>query len=262
MNLSQYVAYPHRRQAAEAIMAAGVLKTTKWLLRRRLMPGVAELAELSGGLVNNAPDLLARALREAGGTSSIDSYGREHDALNEELGGRYRERALAFPATWAVEAVTSFFLYALVRTIRPHHVVEIGVGNGQSSFYFLRALQANGSGQLHSFDISSEAGGLLNEDERSYWDFRLVDKWKAGASLVRQLEEIPRADVAFHDGDHGYLAQYFELSRLWEHLNAPKGVLVSDDVDVSYAFIDFCREVPGTASVLIDGRKALGVMTR
>ena len=44
-------------------------------------------------------------------------------------------------------------LYALVRLLRPRHVVEVGVSSGVSSAYLLQALNRQGRGTLHSVDL-------------------------------------------------------------------------------------------------------------
>jgi predicted O-methyltransferase YrrM len=264
MNLNQYVGYPQRGLSIEAALGALISKGGARFLRKRLSPGVSELAALTrGDLYGDSATLLAGvpwstpALRG----DALAALTGEHEQLQVELEERYRLRQLAFPTTWAVEAGTSFLLYALVRGLRPATVIEMGVGNGQSSYYILRALLANGTGRLHSFDIAPEAGGLLSEQERAGWDFRLVDRWRGGKSLVAQLAALPRADLCFHDADHGYLAQYFEFGRLWEHLRE-EGILVSDDVDLSYALIDFCELDGKQPEILIDGRKAVGILQR
>ena len=263
MNLSQYVGYPRRAHAAQAALGALMHKSTGRLLRKRMAPGVADLAAITDGLHGDAATLLAKApwltapLRDG----ALGTLAAEHAGLLGELQERYRGQQLPFPTTWAVETETSFLLYALVRALAPQTVIEMGVGNGQSSFFILRALAANGSGALHSFDIAPEAGGLLSASEREGWDFRLVDRWRSGPSLTGQLATLPKAELCFHDADHGYLAQSFEFARLWDQLTAG-GLLVSDDVDLSFALIDFCAPDGKRPEILIDGRKAIGVLQR
>jgi predicted O-methyltransferase YrrM len=152
-------------------------------------------------------------------------------------------------------------LYTLVRGLKPTTVVELGVGNGHSSFFIIRALQANGFGTLHSFDVEPEAGRLLDNTDRSSWDFRLLARRKGTRELMRHLGCLPTADLCFHDADHNYLAQYVEFRRLWDQLSQV-GLMVGDDVDASYALIDFCRLVQKTPEILIDGRKAVAVVSR
>lgn len=265
MNPSRYVRYPQRRLSVEAALGALAARGGARFLRKRLSPSVSELAALTGGMYGNSAALLAGVpwLTSTfnGDTAGLEVFKDEYEQLELQLKERYRLRQLAFPSIWAVEAGTSFLLYALVRGLKPDTVIEMGVGNGQSSFYILRALLANGAGKLHSFDIASEAGGLLSEDERASWDFRLIDHSRAGSSLVTHLAALPQADICFHDADHDYLAQYFELGRLWEQLTAT-GILISDDVDESYALIDFCESGGKRPEILIDGRKAVGILHR
>ncbi|HEY2283730.1 MAG TPA: class I SAM-dependent methyltransferase [Solirubrobacteraceae bacterium] len=263
MNLNRYLQYPQRSVAIQAAVGALLAKSGDRFLRKRLAPSISELAELTGGMHSDPAGLLVDSSIAIPDLSrdALDAMKSEYDELELELAERYRRHRLAFPSTWAVETGTSFLLYALVRASQPSTIVEIGVGNGQSSFYLLRALRANGRGKLHSFDISAEAGGLLSDHERGNWDFRLVDPARAGVSLTGQLAGLPHADICFHDADHGYLAQYFEFGCLWNQL-ADMGVLVSDDVDVSYALVDFCALDGKRPEILLDGRKAVGVLRR
>ena len=262
MNLERYLTYPHRAIAAQAALGALLSRTSGRALRKNLPPSLEDLAAVTQGLRTDVEDLVAGTpwLAAAFGATSLDDLRREHDDVQAELKTRYETRRLPLPAIWAVEAGTSLLLYALVRGLRPAAVVEIGVGNGQSSFLILKALQANGSGTLYSFDVLPQAGGLLSDEERAVWQFRLVEPKRSTESLVAHLAQLPKADLAFHDADHGYLAQYFELQRLWEQLS-PGGTLVVDDVDASYGLIDFSRMVQRRPEILVDSRKAIGVMS-
>jgi predicted O-methyltransferase YrrM len=263
MNLSRYVRYPQRRLAVEAALGALVSKGCGRVLRKRLSPSVSELGALASGMYGDSAMLLADARwsMPAFSEDTLEALADEYKQLGLQLEERYRLRQLTFPSKWAVETGTSFLLYALVRELKPSTVIEMGVGNGQSSFYILRALHANGAGKLHSFDIAPEAGGLLSDEERASWDFRLIDRLREGPSLVTQLTALPQADLCFHDADHGYLAQYFEFACLWEQLTET-GILISDDVDESYALIDFCELDGKRPEILIDGRKAVGILHR
>jgi predicted O-methyltransferase YrrM len=263
VNLRQYLAYPDKTLAAEAAAGAVLSKAGRRFLRKRLPPSLAELAALDSGLTGDVAELLTSAGWAASTFPQqlLHALAREHAQLSAELSERHDRHRLAFPLRWAVEERTSLLLYSLVRGLRPSSVIEMGVGNGQSSFYIIRALAANGAGQLYSFDIEPDAGGLLSEAERDLWSFRLVARENTVASLERHLSELPCADICFHDADHGYLAQYYEFVRLFAQLT-DAGVLVSDDVDASYAFIDFCHRYANTAHVLLDRRKAVGLVAK
>jgi predicted O-methyltransferase YrrM len=68
-------------------------------------------------------------------------------------------------------------------------------------------------------------------------------------------------DMFFHDSDHSYRNQEHEYSVFYERLR-PGGFLVSDDIDASYAFLDFCRRHSVRPGVLIAQRKLLGVVRK
>lgn len=260
---NRYVGYPDRRLAAEAAVGSLISRSTGRFLRKRQAPSLEDLASHARGVYTDACILLASIpwARSVFAIEKLTELTAEHQRLQDELEGRYTTRQLAFPRKWAVEAGSSFLLYALVRGLRPSVTVEMGVGNGQSSYYILRALQANGAGKLWSFDVLPQAGGLVSEEERGAWQFRLVDGRNTARSLVKHLAGLPRADLCLHDADHGYLAQYFEFGRLWAQLRED-GVLVSDDADASYALIDFCRMIGHAPELLVDGRKAMSLLSR
>lgn len=263
MSAEKYASYPYKRVALEFAVGALISRSSRRFLRRYLPPSLPELAALTRGLHGDPDRLLASTswLAPLFSTESLAELAIEHGRLQVELEDRYETRQLTFPTTWAVEAGTSFLLYSLVRGLRPSVVIEMGVGNGHSSYYILRALRANGEGKLYSFDVVPEAGGLLADDERGLWQFLLIDCRRRARSLVAHLDGLPRADLCFHDADHGYLAQYFEFACLWAQLGET-GILVSDDVDASYGLIDFCRLSDKQPEILIDGRKAIGVLSR
>jgi hypothetical protein len=71
------------------------------------------------------------------------------------------------------------------------------------------------------------------------------------------IGSLPQLDMFFHDSDHSYRHQTAEL-RLAAARMADAGLVVCDDSDSSFAFLDFCRErrVPGR--FLFDGKRFLG----
>lgn len=259
----RYMTYPSRQLAIKAILAALITRVFRGFLRIRLPASLRDLAALGGGVHADARALLSTATwsRPFSSTGALATWVADSDRLHDELRERSERYTLPFPASWAIEVGTSFLLYSLVRGIKPTTVIEIGVGNGQSSCFILRALRANGHGTLYSLDVEPSAGGLLDENERSLWHFRLIDRDASTESLLKQLASLPEADLCFHDGDHSYLAQYFELGKLWDQLSE-QGVMVVDDVDASYALIDFCALIRKRPDVLIDGRKAVAVLPR
>jgi hypothetical protein len=60
-------------------------------------------------------------------------------------------------------------LYALVRLLRPRHVVEVGVSSGVSSAYLLQALERESQGTLHSVDLPKLESRPRNRRRNPSW---------------------------------------------------------------------------------------------
>jgi predicted O-methyltransferase YrrM len=149
-------------------------------------------------------------------------------------------------------------LYALVRTLRPGIVLETGVANGHSSFFILRALRANGCGELHSIDRSAQVGCLLSGDERSSWHLHVLHPQGLRKHFLQILDALPAIDLFLHDSDHSYFWQSFEMQAALKKLSA-KGVLASDDCDGGYAFLDVCHQANLRPVFLVEARKVFGL---
>jgi len=120
-----------------------------------------------------------------------------------------------------VEIDAPLELYALVRILRPTHVVEVGVSSGVSSAYLLRAMDRNERGTLHSVDLPKTAirtrTGELSRNAswsippgrssgwavpfrlRRRWDLRLGDKKEVLPLLGR---ELPTVGLFVYDVPH------------------------------------------------------------
>ena len=136
-----------------------------------------------------------------------------------------------------------FFLYLLVRAIKPEIFVETGVSAGESSTYILQAMYDNDSGTLHSIDLPRaivEKGltTIIPEGKSSGWLIpeNLKDRWKLhlGKSeelLPELLKKLKTIDIFFHDSLHTYEHMMFEYSTSWDFIKK-SGVLISDDIVV------------------------------
>ncbi len=111
-----------------------------------------------------------------------------------------------------------FELYALVRLLRPTHLVETGVSSGVSSAHLLLALEKNHAGTLHSIDLPTpQKGPVLGKDESPVsippglasgwavpfrsprWDLRIGDTRQLLPGLV---DSLPSVDLFLHDDLH------------------------------------------------------------
>jgi hypothetical protein len=193
-----------------------------------------------------------------------DLVGLKNDfaVVKQRLRSRYElaeQLRLAYPVNWAVEEQSAFTLYGLVRALKPQTVVETGVANGHSSFVILSALKTNGRGKLVSIDIWNDVGRLVTAEEGENWDLRLLSRPGARDELRAVLQSVAPVDLFIHDSEHLYAWQMTEY-RAAAAVLSRRGILVSDDIDSSYAFWDFCRARGLKPAVLIDDRKALGLV--
>ena len=165
-----------------------------------------------------------------------------------------------FPIEYGIEPITLRLLYALIRIRRPSIVLESGVANGHSTVVLSNAIARNGAGALHSVDVVDNPGPLLNDAERRGWHYHRIPPLGPRREFESVVRSIGPVDLFFHDSDHSYDWQSFEYRTMNPALSAD-GVMVSDDVDYSYAFVDFCRRSGRTPRLLFDRRKVIGVLS-
>lgn len=145
------------------------------------------------------------------------TYARDERRLYQHLA---REHAREGRRSY-IEIDAPLELYALARSLRPHHIVEVGVSSGVSSAYLLQALAANQRGTLHSVDLPSAPRGPATPARRTTpswtlppgrssgwavpfalrarWDLRLGDK-KVVLPLLG--EELSRVGLFVYDVPH------------------------------------------------------------
>ncbi len=164
-------------------------------------------------------------------------------------------------------------LHALVRLLRPRHVLEVGVSSGVSSAYLLHALERNGAGVLHSVDLpqrprrsrpvrgaswslpdGKRTGWAVPPRLRRRWDLRLGDKADLVPVLARELRRI---DLVVYDVPHDEADVARELAELDRRL--PVGAVVIVDHGPSG---DACRALQRWGrrrSAVTVGRHGLGL---
>jgi hypothetical protein len=119
--------------------------------------------------------------------------------------------------------------------------VETGVANGHSTFFILNAILKNGKGTLYSVDVATNVGILIDEQLNKY------------------LGTIAPVDIFIHDSNHMYYWQMLEYRAFLKHINN-HGLILSDDADKSFAFIDFCNENKLKPLFLYSHRKIFGIV--
>jgi predicted O-methyltransferase YrrM len=188
-----------------------------------------------------------------------EAYAGEYAQVEALLRSRYDQTGalLTYPQVYGAGALTSRLLYLMVRTRRPGTVLETGVANGHTTLVLLEALRLNDAGELHSTDVAEGVGGLLNKTHRRRWHFHRLDRQSARREFVTLLGHLPALDLFFHDSEHRFGWQEFEYGAAQDHL-AEGGLLGSDDVDSSYAFLKFCTTRGHRPALLLDGAKVSG----
>jgi predicted O-methyltransferase YrrM len=239
-----------------AQLAAGkvLTKAAAPAIKRYSKPSVLDLVQASGHMTTSVTDALGEL-----GFDDIMAVNDEFDRVYEDLRHRYAETNLPFPGKYAIGSLTARLLYSVVRQARPATIVETGVFQGHSSFVLLAALQANGSGHLHSFEVNKDSGEIV--DTRDRWTLFVNDRERAEESFKDALTAIGPVDVYFHDADHRYLGQKWEYETVWPYVR-DGGLFASDDIDCSQAFVEFCSRLGERPTLMIDGVRAIGAFRR
>jgi len=163
-------------------------------------------------------------------------------------------QANAFPDEWNIESKLASYLYAYVVQKKPKVVVETGVANGFSTRILMSALELTG-GKLHSFDVKKECEGVYTGS--GDWNFHLVPR-KKQKEYFREITSKWEIDFWFHDGDHSYIWQEFEYKLALSKL-AVGGLILSDDIDTSEAWLEFCERNNLEYECVFDSRKIFGI---
>lgn len=140
-------------------------------------------------------------------------------------------------------------LFTLTRNLKPAHVFEIGTFLAGTSEAICRALQANGTGLLHTTDPFSLAAvpAILMKwprELRRHVKFYHLDSM---AFFMRMEQAGIRSQLTFIDGRHDYQFAMFDLSMAARTLD-PGGMILLDNVSQPgpyLAALDFLRDTPG-----------------
>jgi predicted O-methyltransferase YrrM len=221
-----------------------------------LPPTLHDFTKLSGELDASPTDFLEALGWPADEVAKVTD---EFDEVTAALERRYAETETKFPPRWGVERGTGLALYGLTRLLQPATVVETGVADGRSSFMILSALERNGHGTLHSFDVRPDAGSLARG--HAQWHLTTSDARDPRSTFTAALAGLDVIDLFVHDSDHGYPNQMFEYESAWPKVPAG-GVLASDDVDLTKAYVDFATRHGLRPRFLFDRRKILGAIRR
>ena len=124
--------------------------------------------------------------------------------------------------------------YALVRALRPQHVVETGTDVGLGSLVLATALLKNGSGKLTTIDVTDYSGDLIGGT------YATVITQAKGDSIAVLGELNLTINIFIHDSLHTYEHEYRELQAVEGNL-ATDGVLLSDNAHSTNACSNYAQ---------------------
>jgi hypothetical protein len=181
---------------------------------------------------------------------------QEHTSLLREIERRRVETGLNYPESFGSGGELSFALYSLLRLRRPQCVLETGVADGFSTFFLLSAVAKNGSGSIHSVEVDRNCGSLLSDSERGAWNLHIISAKRPRA--FKDVVALITPDLFFHDSNHLYYWAHFEYATIRGQLGE-RCLITSDDVDKSFAFLDFCSTGSLAPAFLLDRWKLFGI---
>jgi len=196
---------------------------------------------IAGGVFFDSPNAIIDSLKKPTVKSSL------------ELGELYQLFYNSNPKTLEL-------LRMLIDEVRPEIVVETGVANGTSTRTILSSFKDYNllDSKLYSMDVDPRVAtpDLMSSPQ---FNFVIIESSK---SFITAMESIKTVDLFYHDSDHSYGNQMLEYSVAWELLNPGAGILMSDDVNWSGAFLDFSKKVNRIPLLLADGGKFSGIIRK
>jgi predicted O-methyltransferase YrrM len=134
---------------------------------------------------------------------------------------------LAAYTEWAwgpIQRDDALLLHALVRTVRPATLVEIGFLFGHSAFNFLRALDADA--RLYSFDV--DPGCAYHAQLRCQHDPRFVFRNRSQDAITSDDVDGRSVDFVFLDGAHDLTINQATFERLLPLLSSDAIIVIHD----------------------------------
>src|SRR5579863_8590358 len=182
-------------------------------VRRRKLPPLMKETNKKVRLERGAPDY--SFISKLSG-ADLEKVRRATDPIvqNAEFMRKIGDVLLGGGRSNYIQICAPFELYALTRLRRPKHIVEVGVSAGVSSAFFLKALEENGKGVLHSIDLpvketedgATHRGWAIPSGKKSGWAIprALKKNWdlRLGQSadiLPELVEGLPSVDLFLYD---------------------------------------------------------------
>jgi len=157
-----------------------------------------------------------------------------------------------FPSKWNSGRNLQVIIFAITRLTSPDLVVETGTANGTSANSWASAMKLNKSGMVITVDVKKSSLPAVDKENLTYIKCEVSDGTIKGLSKILRKYNFKNS-IFLHDSDHSYFGQYSDYQAA---LNGDFKLLLSDDIDASFAFIDFTENLHPV--VLFDERKFIG----
>lgn len=219
---ARLAAFPGRAAVIARYDSALIATSSRWLFTRRehsnytydLSPRNVEhlawwVAMVSGAPVSNCRSWIAEVLHD--------------DDLNEQVIRETLRADRRGLADTQVHVGRRAGWYALVRALKPQHVVETGTDKGLGTLVLAAGILRNGEGRLTTIDVNPDAGYLLGRGK--YADVTDIVYRDSVAALSAMSDPI---DLFIHDSDHTVEHEAAEYSTL-PPLLLPDSLVLSDN---------------------------------
>lgn len=230
--------------------------TVRRVFRNYMNPTLGEINSTAAASFTNVNALISELLHL--GKERISELRQEYSKILDVIQAAEKSTPSPYPDNYGVEKESGFLIYSIVRTMNPKIFLETGVANGISSTIILSAMQFNEIGKLISFDVSADVGAVIPQHLKDRWELKLLRR-PFKVSFLKELNSIQSVDVFCHDSDHSFQWQSFEYNSILNHIRKG-GIMLSDDINSSYAFVDFVKIQKFRSYSLIETRNVFGAI--
>lgn len=219
---SRFFAFPGRAKSVFRFDLKLLTTSARWLLKSReytnftydLSPrNLKHLAHWVAAVTDASPLDCEKYILEVLTDKNLNRHVLEATLNSKRAGTADREIRIGRRAGW----------YAIIRTVKPLHVVETGTDKGLGSIVIAAALLQNGTGKLTTIDINPSSGYLANMGK-----YASVCNFEIGDSLSILARITSPIDIFIHDSDHSPAHEAREYAMV-ENLLSEKAIVISDN---------------------------------